>query len=66
VSAARSQICEERGAIALNGAAGIGLRKAKVQGVASIDAGVSTLASREAVNQPGIFLEAFCLEDFDL
>jgi hypothetical protein len=66
VPAVRSQIGEERGAIALNGGAGIGLRKAKVEGVASIDAGVSALASREAVNQPGIFLEVFRLEDFDL
>ncbi len=57
---------EERGAIALDGWPRIDLGEAEVEGMASVHAGVSTLASREAVNQPRIFLEAFRLEDFDL
>jgi hypothetical protein len=45
-----SECGEEGGSIALDRGARIGLREAEVEGVASIAAGVSALASREAVN----------------
>jgi len=66
MSAIGPECGEERGAIALDGRPRIGLREAEVECVVSVDAGISTLASLEAVNQPGMFLEVFRLEDFDL